>query len=292
MTRSQVKFHQTGERGDGRKYGAQSYYIDTNRFLGTADELTAYFGGVAVPEPEPEPPVIGAKLYSAKVTTSPGYNLLVRDAPNGAKVGVRESGAIVDVYELSGDWSRIDVGKWCSSLFLERVYPSVVLDVPAYSQNDARWKNVQLGTSSTTIGWNGCLITCCAMVERFYGFDYNPATLNTYLTNHNGYADGNLLWWDRVPHLAISTWIDCYDIPAPLDKIDAELLAGRPCIVHVDFIPSTAPINDHYVLLIGKLPNDDYTMIDSFDGWVGSFKSRYKDARRFIYRIVSYRRQA
>jgi len=26
------------------------------------------------------------------------------------------------------------------------------------------------------------------------------------------------------------------------------------------------------------------------DGFVGSFKSRYKDAKRFIYRIVSYKR--
>ena len=28
----------------------------------------------------------------------------------------------------------------------------------------------------------------------------------------------------------------------------------------------------------------------SMDGFVGSFKSRYKDARRFIFRIVSYKR--
>lgn len=26
------------------------------------------------------------------------------------------------------------------------------------------------------------------------------------------------------------------------------------------------------------------------DGYVGSFKSRYKDAKRFIFRIVSYKR--
>jgi hypothetical protein len=43
---------------------------------------------------------------------------------------------------------------------------------------------------------------------------------------------------------------------------------------------------------IGKLADEDYVMIDPWDGHVGSFKSRYKDAKRFVYRIVSYRRQA
>lgn len=291
VTKSQIKFHQTGEKGNGKLYGAQSHYIDTDRFIGTQAKLSAYFGQTPLPPPPPDV----TTSYKARVTTQSGYNLLVRDAPGGEKTGeVRESGAIVDVYEVVDTWARIDIGKWCSNLFLERIGVPVegTLNVTPYSQNDVRWKNVRLGTSSTTIGWNGCLISCIAMTLKYYGFDYTPATLNTYLTEHNGYDQGNLLWWGRVPHLIIATWIDCMDIPAPLDKIDAELALGRPCIVHVDFIPSTNIINDHYVTIDGKLGADDYHMIDPFDGFVGSFKSRYVDAKRFIYRIVSYKRGA
>ena len=169
VEKSQIVIHQGTDKGSGKLYGAQSHYLDYDRFLGTQTQLLEWFGlsehtepepepvkplfqarvfdwatpyiniralpditsddmgdlkpGTVVSvyeisghwwkidkgfvlsrylerlDPEPEPPAIGAKFYSAKVTTSPGYNLLVRDAPNGAKVGVRESGAIVDVYE-------------------------------------------------------------------------------------------------------------------------------------------------------------------------------------------------
>lgn len=93
VTREQVKFHQTGENGNGKLYGAQSYYIDTNRFIGTNEELAAYFGGVSVPEPEPE---VG--LYQARVTASV---LNVRSSPEIADnvVGQLKEGAVVDVYE-------------------------------------------------------------------------------------------------------------------------------------------------------------------------------------------------
>ena len=190
------------------------------------------------------------------------------------------------------NWSRIGVNEWVSSAFLERIYNAQTLNVPVYSQNDPRWKNIRLGTSSTTIGWNGCLISCIAMTLKYYGFDYTPATLNTYLTNNNGYDQGNLLWWGRVPHLQIATWIDCLLTPAPLSRIDAELALGRPCIVHVDFIPSTNVLNDHYVIIKGKLGADDYLINDPWDGWQGSFKSRYANPSRYIFRIVSYRKQA
>jgi GH25 family lysozyme M1 (1,4-beta-N-acetylmuramidase) len=235
VSREQVKFHQGSERGNGRRRGAQSYYIDLDTFLGTEDGLAAYFGAAIVPEEH--------SVYLPIVVTP--------DAPKPD-------------------------------------HP----DVQPMSQNDPAWKNNRLGTSNVTIGQQGCLITCVAMTLKFYGYDYTPATLNTYLTNHDGYASGNLLWWGRVPHLSIATWVDCLNVPAPLSQIDACLGRGEPVIVHVDFVPSTSPINDHYVLIIGKLGADDYTMIDPWDGWQGSFKSRYVSPERYIYRIVSYRRQA
>ena len=192
------------------------------------------------------------------------------------------------------NWSRIGLDRWVASQYLERIDAPVegALAVPVFSQNDPRWKNVRLGTSGTTIGWNGCLIDCIAMILRFYGYDYDPATLNAYLTANGGYANGNLLYWGKVPHLQIAAWHDCMDIPAPLSRIDAELALGRPCVVHVDFYPSTNPIDEHYVLIIGKLADEDYVFIDSWDGFVGSFKSRYVNPNRYIFRIVSYKKAA
>lgn len=202
------------------------------------------------------------------------------------------------------NWSRIGINRWVASDYLERVnnvylpivitppdpQPSGNLAVTPYSQNDPRWKNNQLGTSSTTIGWNGCLITCVAMVQNYYGWDTDPAMVDAWLTVNNGYSDGNLLNWNAVP-LPLGTWVDCLKIPTPLDKIDACLAKGEPAIVWVDFYPSTSVIDQHWVLIIGKLGADDYTMIDPWDGWQGSFKSRYINPSRYIFRIVSYRRQ-
>ena len=211
------------------------------------------------------------------------------------------------------NWSRIGDNRWVASDFLERIdapvynvyLPIVIapptaqpsaLQVEPYSQNDPRWKNNKLGTSDTTIGWNGCLITCHAMIAKYFGKDTDPARFNTWLTANNGYWKGNLYVWNSLhrlyPELDINVWEDCMFKPAPLSQIDACLARGEPVIVHVDFYPNTNPIDEHYVLLIGKLADEDYVMIDSWDGWQGSFKSRYKDAKRFIYRIVSYRRKA
>lgn len=93
VSREQVKFHQGTDKGNGIRRGAQSLYIDMNHFIGTDDELSAYFGGVSVPEPEPE---VG--LYQARVTASV---LNVRSSPEIADnvVGQLTEGAIVDVFE-------------------------------------------------------------------------------------------------------------------------------------------------------------------------------------------------
>jgi hypothetical protein len=307
IERQQIKFHQSGEKGNGGKFGAQSYYIDTDRFLGS--DLASYFNAethnvylpiVTMPEPEPEPepepdpePEPTDLPYEARVTAS---SLIVRDAPAGKDTGARlKKGAQVTILEEEDNWASIYM--WVSKDWIERVNnlppappPSGTLAVEPMSQNDPRWKNNRLGTSSTTIGWNGCLLTCIAMVCNYYSGEGDPAKLNAWLTANNGYTNGNLYNWNSIA-FPISTWVDCYSVPAPLSQIDAALARGEPVIVHVDFYPSTNPIDEHYVLLIGKLADEDYVMIDSWDGFVGSFKSRYKDARRFVYRIVSYRRQ-
>jgi len=62
-------------------------------------------------------------------------------------------------------------------------------------------------------------------------------------------------------------------------------------MVHVDFNPNTAPIDQHWVLIIGK-NGDDYFINDPIDGVCVSFRDRYGDPARWIFRIRAYRKQS
>lgn len=70
------------------------------------------------------------------------------------------------------------------------------LAVAFFSQRDPRWSGNQLGTcSGTTIGSAGCAISTIAMAGARSVTNFNPASLNTYLTNNGGYLGGcNVVW--------------------------------------------------------------------------------------------------
>lgn len=57
-----------------------------------------------------------------------------------------------------------------------------------YKQTDSRWKNIKLGSCSTTIGSNGCLITSLGMIA-----DLTPARVNEVYNAHDGYVSGCLV---------------------------------------------------------------------------------------------------
>lgn len=66
-----------------------------------------------------------------------------------------------------------------------------------YSQRDQRWSGNRLGTCSvtTTIGNNGCAISCIAMAGARSVCNCTPLSMNTFLTNNRGYAGGcNVIW--------------------------------------------------------------------------------------------------
>jgi GH25 family lysozyme M1 (1,4-beta-N-acetylmuramidase) len=96
VSREQVKFHQGTDKGNGIRRGAQSLYIDMNHFIGTNEELAAYFGAAIVPPVVP--PVSELRLYQARVKADV---LNVRSTPEIADnvVGQLTEGAIVDVFE-------------------------------------------------------------------------------------------------------------------------------------------------------------------------------------------------
>lgn len=76
------------------------------------------------------------------------------------------------------------------------------LAVAFFSQRDPRWSGNQLGTcSGTTIGSAGCAISTIAMAGARSVSNFNPASLNTYLTNNSGYSSGCLVIWSAAANI-------------------------------------------------------------------------------------------
>ena len=72
-----------------------------------------------------------------------------------------------------------------------------LLPVAFFSQRNPAWAGNRLGTcsSSTTIGTDGCAISSIAMAGARSVNNFNPATLNSYLTDNGGYSSGCLVRW-------------------------------------------------------------------------------------------------
>lgn len=162
-----------------------------------------------------------------------------------------------------------------------------ILPIEPLSQLDERWKDIQLGTSASTIGGYGCLITAVSMMLNYYGYDITPDILNDELNSHAGYSNGNLLVWGSIPVIYPDVTYDGKYAGARNDIIDARLDDGRPVLVHVDYNPDTAPIEQHWVLIVGK-NSDGYIINDPRDGLQLSFVKRYGDSTAKIYSVASY----
>jgi len=267
--------------------------LDTNRFYGDDADFAAWIGIELPEEPEPEP-----KLFDAKVITTPPNRLRTRYTPNG---NVRpesdwlQSQAIVPVYETSGTgWWRVAPEAWSSTIWMRRVgneppLPPAVLDYayfgPVYNQRDIRWAAHPLGTKST-IGANGCLMTCASMVCNHFGHASNPLALNNWLTANDGYLDGNLFLWAAIERLYPDMKFDGFVYSPTAQQIKAVILAGVLPIMHVDFDDSTPAVEMHWVLGIG-VTNTDVLIADPWTGTMGKLSEMYP---KQVIRYGSYRR--
>lgn len=167
------------------------------------------------------------------------------------------------------------------------------LSLIKFSQRDPRWASEKLGTSPVTISDYGCALCALTTIEKYYSMDTDPSRLNTLLIEKGVYASKNLMqWWlvNRVNEfVTLKDWIDCVTKPAPLDKIDTELTAGRPVIVFVDLNPNQ-PGADHFIVIIGKTEDGHYL---AYDMWYPDedaifFDARYGDPTKGIFRIMTF----
>lgn len=165
------------------------------------------------------------------------------------------------------------------------------LEIEPLSQKDSRWKSKKLGNSTSTIGSYGCLLTCHSMLLRYYGHDLLPDALNE-LYKQKGVFDGDLINYWKVP-LAFPDiqcppdgFLQCPDVPAPLDVIDFYLDKKMPVIALVDFDKATQGVQGHFVLIIGK--DNDYLINDPWSGETYYFSARYGEPAKGIYGLRLY----
>lgn len=136
------------------------------------------------------------------------------------------------------------------------------------SQRDPRWKDIKLGTSSLTIEQAGCTITCLAMMAGT-----TPNIVNTNLKNVNGYANSNLVIWEKVqqalPNLQFVRRVREYN--------NDDVANNLPALVEVD--ASRIGANRHWVVYIGNQK--------MYDPWFGNEKatSYYKPVGYALFNI-------
>ena len=139
-------------------------------------------------------------------------------------------------------------------------------------QRDPRWAALKLGFSDVTIGGYGCAITAVAMLLNYrsmFTTFFTPAAVNSELVLAKAYRSKNLVDWLRLPevfpkaHLHYDGRIDTPKTPAPVDRIDALLRTGTPVIVKVDSDLVKPDVQEHFVLVHGKVEGN-YVIADPY----------------------------
>ena len=125
--------------------------------------------------------------------------------------------------------------------------PRLELKVPIFRQSDARWSKDKLGKTENSLGAEGCAVASAAMVMASYGFDTDPARLNQYLTEHEGYVGNGWIVWEKAAELSEGKIEKAYEALPSYMLIDLNLRAGNPVIAKL-----TSADGTHFVVICGK----------------------------------------
>ena len=156
-----------------------------------------------------------------------------------------------------------------------------------YWQRDPRWKDKPLGTIST-IGENGCAMTCVAIALGKLGVHVNPVSLNDWLTNNEGYyQNGNLILWDAVERMNPTVKWDGMTYAPSDDLIRQRIRAGKLPIIVVDSNEATPQEDMHWVVGIGIDARGRIVIHDPWDNAIIAFRDKYKKP---VIRFTGYSR--
>lgn len=144
------------------------------------------------------------------------------------------------------DWLRVGVRRSVGGVPFLR---ERLISVAHFSQADGRWSGDALGGTASSLGAEGCAVTCAAMVLRYHGFESDPGMLNRWLTLNGGYTAQGWIHWEKAAELTDGLLEHAYEAAPSYRWMDGEILRGNPVIVRVRRVGA---MNTHFVVIVGK----------------------------------------
>lgn len=124
-----------------------------------------------------------------------------------------------------------------------------------------------------TIAGKGCAMTSGAMVLGYHGVNVDPATLNTWLINHNGYDLMGNVYWDSIAAYGRAQEVEISYLGSGGTLHDNLCLYG-PHVVRV-------PNRSHWVTATGENPELTSYLVNDPNGGVATTLGGYTQLRRY-----------
>jgi hypothetical protein len=156
------------------------------------------------------------------------------------------AGLILVALGWLADWWRVGVRDSVGGFYLFR---ERLIEVQHFCQADGRWAGDSLGGTPSSLGAEGCAVTCAAMVLRAHGYETDPSLLNRWLSANGGYTEQGWIHWEKAAELTDGILEHAYEAAPSYRLIDLELLRGNPVIVRVR---RPGASNTHFVVVVGK----------------------------------------
>jgi hypothetical protein len=160
-------------------------------------------------------------------------------------------------------------------------------EFPLYSQRDPLWADDWLGPDmgGGTLGGAGCAVTCAAMLCTAVGCGVTPGDLNVWLSDHDGFDrlepgyPRNQLVWPKVTEFCLLLRWDGYrqyrSLPADVTQIHLLMELYGPVVAEVDFDYTDRDIDQHFVVLLDWVGEDEVEVADPWDGQRVKLTERY-----------------
>lgn len=133
------------------------------------------------------------------------------------------------------------------------------------------------------------------MLEDVADRDMDPGRLNRHLCRSGGYVSGNLMSFGALEAFGLSgVVVDCYDRPAPIDRVEAVLAARGGVLALVDFVPGGS-VNQHWVRVLRLVDGDAWLCDPWLPAGTGGYwmmpkyaHHTWADVGRSIFRLAMY----
>lgn len=154
-----------------------------------------------------------------------------------------------------------------------------------FDQGDSRWGDILLGFNTVKpydLRNYGCLLSCWAMCDRYYGKDTDPARLNemfkgmgigkAFDKGGNYVPGGNNLAYGDIKETRTITPSVLTD--AQIGQIKTSIDNGYPVIIGIDYNPKDVDYDSHFVVIVDYNPSEenDFTIADPLGGRLHSLK--------------------